>query len=146
MTYYPLHHHSHRSVVMSRRWAKASACCSQVCRSCATLCMMVSFQKVSISSLFFDDLSCYLFLPNCLPLAIGPNMLSSWTLLTCPVQYHFHSLAFWITPVDFVLSLSLTQILVFLTLRVMIAYFVPWFEIFRPSDETSSIHSHIHWA
>ena len=47
------HNGRRRPAVVSRGWVKASAGCFQVCRSCVTLCQMMSFQKVSISPLTF---------------------------------------------------------------------------------------------
>ena len=37
----------HRSVAVSCRWVKASACSFQICRFCGPLCQMVSFVTVS---------------------------------------------------------------------------------------------------
>ena len=52
------------SAVLSRGWAKASACCFQVCLSCAVLCQVISFQYSSKSSLhLFAGLPHNLFLP-----------------------------------------------------------------------------------
>ena len=44
-------HHHHRAAILSRGWAKASACCFHICLSCAILCQMVPFQYSSSSSL-----------------------------------------------------------------------------------------------
>ena len=38
------HHHHHCAAIVSRGWAKASACCFHICLSCATLCQTVPFQ------------------------------------------------------------------------------------------------------
>ena len=52
------------SAVLSRGWAKASACCFQECLSCAVLCQVVSFQYSSKSFLhLFAGLPHNLFLP-----------------------------------------------------------------------------------
>ena len=53
------HRHHHWAAVVSRGWAKASACRLQVCLSCAVLCQIVSLQYLSRSSLHhFAGLPC----------------------------------------------------------------------------------------
>ena len=57
------HHHHHWAAVVSRCWAKASACRHQVSLPCAVLCHIVSLQYLSRSSLHrLAGLPCRLFL------------------------------------------------------------------------------------
>ena len=57
------HRHHHWAAIVSRGWAKASACRLQVCLSCAVLCQIVSLQYLSRSSLHhFAGLPCRIFL------------------------------------------------------------------------------------
>ena len=46
-----IYHHHHYAAVVSRGWAKASACRIQITLSCAVLCHIVSRQYLSMSSL-----------------------------------------------------------------------------------------------
>ena len=63
-------HHNHWATVVSRGWAKASACCLQVSMSCAVLCHIVSLQYLSRSSLHRWLVSLVVF--SC------HNMVSKW--------------------------------------------------------------------
>ena len=45
------HTHHHCAAMLSRGWAKASACCFHICLSCAILCQMLPFQYSSSSFL-----------------------------------------------------------------------------------------------
>ena len=57
------HHHHHWTAVVSRGWAKASACRLQVSLSCAVLCQIVLLQYLSRLSLHrLAGLPCRLFL------------------------------------------------------------------------------------
>ena len=78
------------SAVLSRGWAKASACCFQVCLSCAVLCQVVSFQYSSKSSLhLFAGLPRNIFLPYGFQVVMRFVHLSSLSRLMCPAQDHF---------------------------------------------------------
>ena len=105
---------------MSRGWAKASACCLQTTLSCAFLCHIVSLQYLSRSSLHrLAGLPCRLFLSYGLQLVTREVHRSSLRRLICPAQDHFICLTVLIISMTFVLSL--TQMLVFLSLYVMLS-------------------------
>ena len=105
---------------MSRGWAKASACCLQTTLSCAFLCHIVSLQYLSRSSLHrLAGLPCRLFLSYGLQLVTREVHRSSLRRLICPAQDHFIFLTVLIISMTFVLSL--TQMLVFLSLYVMLS-------------------------
>ena len=108
------------SAVLSRGWAKASACCFQVCLPCAILCQVVSFQYSSKSSLHhFAGLPRNLFLPYVLQLVMRFVHLSSLSRLMCPAQDHFIVLVVFITSVTPVFAL--TQAFVFLSWYVILS-------------------------
>ena len=108
------------SAVLSHGWAKASACCFQVCLSCAVLCQVVSFQYSSKLSLHrFADLPRNLFLPNGLQMVMCFVLLSSLSRLMCPAQDHFILLVVFITSVTPVFGL--TQVFVFLSWYVILS-------------------------
>ena len=105
---------------MSRGWAKASACRLQITLSCAFLCHIVSLQYLSRSSLHrLAGLPCRLFLSYGLQVVTREVHRSSLRRLICPAQDHFIFLTVWIISMTFVLSL--TQMLVFLSLYVMLS-------------------------
>ena len=105
---------------MSRGWAKASACRLQTTLSCAFLCHIVSLQYLSRSSLHrLAGLPCRLFLSYGLQLVTREVHRSSLKRLICPAQDHFIFLTVLIISMTFVLSL--TQMLVFLSLYVMLS-------------------------
>ena len=115
------------SAVLSRGWAKASACCFQVCLSCAVLCQVVSLQYSSKSSLhLFAGLPRNLFLSYGFHMVMRFVHLSSLSRLMCPAQDHFILLAAFITSVTPVFAL--TQVFVFLSwyviLRILLSIFV----------------------
>ena len=95
------------SAVLSHGWAKASACCFQVCLSCAVLCQVVSFQYSSKSSLhLFAGLPRNLFLPYGFQVVMRFVHLSSLSRLMCPAQDHFILLVVFITSVTPVFALT----------------------------------------
>ena len=76
------------SAVLSCGWAKASACCFQVCISCAVLCQMVSFQYSTKSSLHrFAGLLRNLFLPYGLQMVMRFVVFESADV-SCPRPLH----------------------------------------------------------
>ena len=94
------HHHSLLgSHIVSRGWAKASACRLQVSPGtvslvCAALCQIVSLQYLSRSShRRFVGLPCRLFLSYGLQLVSREVHQSSLRRSTCPAQDHFIFLA-----------------------------------------------------
>ena len=100
-------------------WAKASACRLQITLSCAFLCHTVSLQYLSRSSLQrLAGLPCRLFLSYGLQVVTREVHRSSLRRLICPAQDHFIFLTVLIISMTFVLSL--TQMLVFLSLYVML--------------------------
>ena len=111
---------------MSRGWANASACCLQIILSCAFLCHIVSLQYLSRSSLHrLACLPCRLFLSYGLQVVTREVHRSSLRRLICPAQDHFIFLTVLIISMTFVLSL--TQMLVFLYLYVMLSILLPFF-------------------
>ena len=105
----------HWAVVVSRGWAKASACCLQVTLSCAVLCHIVSLQYLSRSSFHrLAGLPCCLFLSHGLHMATSEVHRSSLRQLICPAQDHFISLALLIIALTFVVSLTQMLVLLFL--------------------------------
>ena len=105
---------------MSRGWAKASACRLQITRSCAFLCHIVSLQYLSRSSLHrLAGLPCRIFLSYGLQVVTREVHRSSLMRLICPAQDHFIFLTVLIISMTFVLSL--TQMLVFRSLHVMLS-------------------------
>ena len=108
------------SAVLSRGWAKASACCFQVCLSCDVLCQVVSFQYSSKSSLHrFAGFPRNLFLPYGLQVVMRFVHLSSLSRLMCHAQDHFILLVVFITSVTPVVAL--TQVYVFLSWYVILS-------------------------
>ena len=112
---------------MSRGWAKASACRLQINLFCAFLCHIVSLQYLSRSSLHrLAGLPCRIFLSYGLQMVTREVHRSSLRRLICPAQEHFIFLTVLIISMTFVLSL--TQILVFPSLYVMLPNFFPvWY-------------------
>ena len=108
---------------MSRGWAKASSCRLQVSLSCAVLCQIVSLQYLSRSSLHrLAGLHCHIFLSSYfygLQMVTRVVHRSSLRRLICPAQDHFIFLTLLIISMTFVFSL--TQMLVFLSLYVMLS-------------------------
>ena len=105
---------------MSRGWAKASSCRLKSTMSCADLCHIMSLQYLSRSSLHrLAGLPCRIFLSYGLQVVTREVHRSSLRRLICPAQDHFIVLAVLIIPMTFVLSL--TQMLGFLTLYVMLS-------------------------
>ena len=110
----------HWAVVVSRGWAKASACRLQITLSCAFLCHIVSLQYLSRSSLHrLAGLPCRIFLSYGLQVVTREVHRSSLRHLICPAQDHFIFLTVLIISMTFVLSL--TQMLVFLSVYVMLS-------------------------
>ena len=108
------------SAVLSRGWVKASACCFQVCLSCAVLCQVVSFQYSSKSSLhLFAGLPHNLFLPYGFQVVMRFVHLSSLSRLMCPAQDHFILLVVFITSLTPVFAV--TQVFVFLSWYVILS-------------------------
>ena len=80
------HHLLSWAVVVSRGWAKASACRLQISLPCAVLCQIVSLQYLSRSSLHrLAGLSCRLLLSYGLQVVT----LEVHRRLICPAQDHF---------------------------------------------------------
>ena len=105
---------------MSRGWAKTSACRLQITPSCAFRCHIMSLQYLSRSSLHrLAGLPCRLFLSYGLQVVTGEVHRSSLRRLICPAQDHFIFLTVLIISMTFVLSL--TQMLIFLSLYVMLS-------------------------
>ena len=112
--------HHHWAAVVSRGWAKASACCLQVSQSCAVLCQIVSLQYLSRSPLHrLAGLPCRLFLLYGLLVVTRVVHRSSLRRLICSAQDHFIFLTLLI--ISMTLVFSLTQTLVFLSLYVMLS-------------------------
>ena len=87
---YGHHHHHHWAAVVSRGWAKASACRLQVSLSCAVLCQIVSLQYLSRSYLrCLDGLPCRLFLSYGIQVVTRVVHRASLRRLICPAQDHF---------------------------------------------------------
>ena len=85
-----IHHHHHQAAVVSRGWAKASACRLQMTLSCAVLCHIVSLQYSSRSSFHrLAGLFCRLFLSYGLQVVTRDVHRSSLRRLICPAQDHF---------------------------------------------------------
>ena len=98
----------------------ATACRLQITLSCAVLCHIVSLQYLSRSSLHrLAGLPCRLFFSYGLQVVIREVHRSSLRRLICPAQDHFIFLTVLIIYMTFVLSL--TQMLVFLSLYVMLS-------------------------
>ena len=98
------HHHHHWAAIVSRGWAKASACLLQVSLSCAVLCHIVSLQYLSRSPLRrLVGLPCRLFLSRCLQVVAREVHRSSLRRLICPAQ-DFIFLTLLIISMTFVLS------------------------------------------
>ena len=105
---------------MSRGLAKASACRLQITLSCAVLRHIVSIQYLSRSSLHrLTGVPCRIFLSYGLQVVIREVHRSSFRRLICPAQDHFIFLTVLIISMSFVLSL--TQMLIFLYLYVMLS-------------------------
>ena len=105
---------------MSRGWAKASTCRLQITLSCAVLRHIVSLQYLSRSSLHrLAGLPCCIFSSYGLQVVIREVHRSSLRRLICPAQDHFIFLTVLIISMSFVLSL--TQMLIFLYLYVMLS-------------------------
>ena len=103
---------------MFRGWAKASACRLQITMYCAVLCHIVSLQYLSRSSLHrLGGLPCRIFLSYGLQVVTREVHRSSLRRLIGPAQDNFIFLTVLIISMTFVLSL--TQMLVFLHLYVM---------------------------
>ena len=80
-------HHHNWAAVVSRGWAKASACRLQITLSCAFLCHIVSLQYLYRSSLHrLAGLICRHFLSDGLQVVTREVNLSSLRLLICPAQ------------------------------------------------------------
>ena len=105
---------------MSRGWVKASSCPLQITLSCAFLCHIVSLQYLSRSSLHrLAGLPCRLFLSYGLQVVTREVHRSYLRRLICPAQSHFICLTVLIISMTCVLSL--TQMLVFISLYVMLS-------------------------
>ena len=105
---------------MSRGWAKASACRLQITLYCAFLCHIGSLQYLSRSSLHrLAGLPCRLFLSYGIQVVTREVHRSSLRRLICPAQDHFICLTVLIISMTCVLSL--TQMLVFLSLYVILS-------------------------
>ena len=103
---------------MSRGWAKASACRLQITLYCAFLCHVVSLQyRSSLHRL--AGLPCRIFLSYGLQVVTREVHRSSLRRLIRPAQDHFVCLTVLIISMTFVFSL--TQMLVFLYLYVMLS-------------------------
>ena len=114
------HHHHHWAAVVSRGWAKASACRLQVSLSCAVLCQIVSLQYLSRSSLHrLAGLPCRLLLSYGLQVVTREVNRSSLRRLIFPAQDHFIFLTVLIISMAFVFSL--TYMLVFLSVYMMLS-------------------------
>ena len=87
------HHHHHRhlwAAVVSRCWAKASACRLQVSLYCAVLCQIVSLQYLCRSSLHrLAGLPCPLLLSCVLLMWTREDHRPSLRWLMCPARDHF---------------------------------------------------------
>ena len=100
---FPSHHHW--AAVVSRGWAKASACHFQVSLSCAVVCHIVSLQYLSRSSLHrLAGLPCRLCFPYGLQMVTREVHRSSLRRLICPAQDHFIFLTVLMISMTFVLS------------------------------------------
>ena len=105
------HHFIIWQPLVSRGWAKASACRLQITLSCAFLCHIVSLQYLSRSSLHrLAGLPCRLFLSYGLQVVTREVHGSSLRRLICPAQDHFIFLTVLIISMTFVLSLTLMTI------------------------------------
>ena len=97
---------------MSRGWTKASACHLQMTLFCAVLCHIVSLQYLSRSSLHrLAALRCRLFLSYGLHVVTREVHRSSLRRLICPT----------VLIISMTFVLSLTQMLIFLSLHVMLS-------------------------
>ena len=100
------HHHHNWTAVVSRGWAKASACRLQVSMSCGVLCHIASAQYLSrLSFRRLTGFPCRIYLSYGLNLVISEVRRSSLMRLMCPAKDHFISLTFLIISMIFVLSL-----------------------------------------
>ena len=114
------HHHHHWAAVVSRGWVKASACRLQITLSFAVLCHIVSLQYLYRSSLHrLAGLPCRLFLSYGLQVVTREVHRSSLRRLICPAKDHFIFLTVLI--ISKTVVLSLTQMLAFLSLYVMLS-------------------------
>ena len=105
---------------MSRGWAKASSCRLRITLSCAVLCHIVSLQYLSRSSLHcLSGLPCRLFLSYGLQGVTREVHRSSLGRLICSTHDHFICVTVYIISMNF--FLSLTQMLAFLSLYVMLS-------------------------
>ena len=105
---------------MSSGWAKASACRLQITLSCAFRCHIVSLPYLSRSSLHrLAGLPCRLFLLCGLQVVTREVHRSSLRRLICPAHDHFIFITLLIISMTFVLSL--TQMLVFQSLYVIMS-------------------------
>ena len=105
---------------LSRGWARASACRLQVSLYCAVFCQIVSPLYLSRSSPHsLAGLPCRLFLAYGIQVVTRVVHRSSLRRLICPAQDHFIFLTLLIISMTFVFSL--TQMLVFLSLYVMLS-------------------------
>ena len=110
---------------MSHGWAKASACRLQVSLSCAVLCQIVSIQYLSRSSLHrLAGLPCRLFLSYGLQVVIHEVHQSSLKRLICPEADQYHFIFFTLLIISMTFVFSLTQMLVFLSLYVMLSILI----------------------
>ena len=115
------HHHHHCAAVVSRGWAKVSACHLQVSLACAVLCQIVSLQYLSRSSLHrLACLPCHIFLSYGLQVVTREVHLSvvfEPVDMPCPGPFRFSQIA------DYVYNLCPLpdQTLVFLSLYVMLS-------------------------
>ena len=108
------------AAVVSRGWAKASACRLQIILYCAFRCHIVSLQYLSRSSLHrFAALPSRLLLSYGLQVVTREVHRSSLRRLICPAQNHFIFLTVLIISMTF--FLSLTQMLGFLSLYVVLS-------------------------
>ena len=111
------------STIPEARWAKASSCFLQVSLSCAALCQIVSLQYLSGSSLHrLTGLPCHLFLSYGLQVVTLEVHLSSLMgLIALPGTISFFSHC----RIYLTFVLSLTQMLVFLCLYVILNILLP---------------------
>ena len=106
------HHHHHWAAVVSRHWAMTWACFLPVSLSCAVLCQIVSLQYLSRSSLHrLAGLPCHIFLSLM-------DCWGGWCALPGTISFFSHC---WLY-LTFVLSL--TQMLVFLCLYVILSILI----------------------
>ena len=113
---YNNNHHHHQAALVPRGWAKASACRLQVSLSCAVLCQIVSLQYLSRSALHLVVFSCRMVSTWWHAGSIG-RLWGCWCSRPRTISFFSHiadySYAF--------CPLSLTQMLVFLSLYIMLS-------------------------